>query len=254
MKLTNRVVIKIKVIILAAGYATRLYPLTLNQPKALLDVKGKPILEHIINRVKELEAVDQIYIVTNQKFFKNFNNWLNNFKCEIPIKLLNDKTTSNEDRLGQIVDITFVLNKKKINDDLLIIAGDNLFNFSLKRAYNFFINKKLNVNALYDAKSLKVAKEQGNASIDKDNLIINFEEKPEKPKSTYISLGIYLFPKENVQLLSQYIKEGNNPDKMGYFMIWLTDKKNIHGFVYEDKWFDIGWQESLEQARKEFIP
>lgn len=242
-----------KVIIPAAGYATRLYPLTLNQPKALLDVKGKPIIEHIIKKVEEIGIVDKIYVITNEKFFKNFDDWLKIFSCSIPIKLLNDHTKSNKDRKGQIGDIYEVIEKENIDDELLVIAGDNLFNFSLKPIYDFYKEKNSFVNGLYDAKSLKVAQEQGNASIDENGKMISFEEKPEKPKSTYISLGIYFYPKEKVKLYSQYLKEGNNPDKMGYFMIWLLDKEEIYGYVYEEKWFDIGWIEALERARKEFV-
>lgn len=241
-----------KVIIPVAGYATRLYPLTKDQPKALLDIKGKPILEHIIKKIEELEAVDQIYIITNEKFFNNFDEWLKRFSSPISIKLLNDHTKSNDDRKGQIGDIYEVIERENLDDDIFVIAGDNLFNFSLRPIYKFFREKNAIVNGLYDAKSLKVAQEQGNASIDEDKKMISFEEKPEKPKSTYISMGIYLFPKEKVKLYSQYLNEGNNADKMGYFMIWLLGKEEVYGYVYGEKWFDIGWLEALEQTRNEF--
>lgn len=243
-----------KVIIPVAGYATRLHPITLDKPKALLDVQGKPIIEHIIKKIEEIENVDHIYIITNNKFFKDFDNWLKNFSCSIPMKLLNDNTTSNEDRKGQIGDIHEVIEKENIDDELLVVSGDNLFNFSLKHIHGFCKEKNVFVNGLYDAKSLKVAQEQGNASVDENGKMVSFEEKPEKPKSTYISLGIYYCPKEKVELYSKYLEEGNNPDKMGYFMTWLLNREGAHGYVYEDKWFDIGWQESLEQARKEFKP
>ena len=242
-----------KVIIPAAGYATRLYPLTLNQPKGLLDIQGKPIIEHIIKKIEELKVVDNIYIITNEKFFKNFDDWFKGFSSSIPIKILNDHTKSNDDRKGQIGDIYEVIEKENIKDeDLLVIAGDNLFNFSLKPIYDFFREKDVVVNGLYDVKSLKVAQQMGNASIDDSGKITLFEEKPEKPKSTYVSMGIYFFPADKVELYSKYLKGGNNPDKMGYFMIWLLDKEEAHGYVYEEKWFDIGWSEALEQTRKEF--
>ena len=152
--------ILIKAIIPAAGYATRLYPLTLNKPKHLLEVGGKPIIEHVIKKISEL-SVDEIYVVTNLKYYIMFKGWLENFKCRIPVKILNDRTTSNEDRLGQIGDILFVIEKEKVDDDLLIVAGDNLFNFSLRPAFDFFQKNNLIVNALYDAKSLKIAKKHG---------------------------------------------------------------------------------------------
>ncbi len=241
-----------KAIIPVAGYATRLYPLTENMPKSLLDIQGKPMIEHIIDKLLELGAVDEIYIVSNAKFHPNFEEWLKNFKCTIPIKLLNDNTTSNENRLGQIGDIALAMKAGNINDDLISINGDNLFNFSLKNIYEFFKEKRVIVNALHDAKSLRVAQEQGNASIDASGRVILFEEKPKEPKTTYVSPGIYFFPREKLKLISEYLNSGGNPDKMGYFMIWLTERKELYGFVYEEKYFDIGWPEALEQARREF--
>lgn len=244
---------KIKAIIPAAGYATRLYPLTKNKPKALLDVKGKPIIEHIIKKVLELD-VNEIFIVTNARFHPKFLEWKKGFLCKVPLKLINDGTLTNETRLGQIGDIMLVMEKAKIDEDLIIVAGDNLFNFSLKPIYDFFMKKRTVVNGLYDVKSLDMAKQLGTAILDKNNKIIDFEEKSPKPKSTLASTGIYLIPKENIKLYSEYIDNGNPPDKMGYFMIWLMKNYELFGFVYKEKWFDIGWSEALEKTKKEFKP
>ena len=240
-------------IIPAAGYATRLYPLTLNKPKHLLEMKGKPIIEHVIRKIEELKAVDKILIVTNEKFYLNFRNWAKGFSSKVQVKVFNDDTTSNEDRLGQIGDIKFVLDKTKLDDDLLVISGDNLFNFSLKGIYEFFVKKKTNINGLYDIKSFEDASQLGVATIDDDNKVIEFQEKPQFPKSTLVSMGIYLFPKKNVILFPKYLNDGNNPDKIGFFMEWLLANNELYGYVYEEKWFDIGWPSSLEQARKEFM-
>ena len=241
-----------KVIIPAAGYATRLYPLTKNKPKHLLEVKGKPIIGHIINKIEELEEVDEIFIITNEKFHPNFRNWSKNLSNKVPVKVFNDGTTSNEDRLGQIGDIKFVLDKTKLNDDLLVISGDNLFNFSLKNIHNFFIGKRTNVNGLYDIKSFEDAKQLGVATIDENKKVIEFQEKPQYPKSTLVSMGIYFFPKKNIKLFSEYLGEDNNPDKIGFLLEWLLVNNELYGYVYEEKWFDIGWPASLEQARKEY--
>lgn len=241
-----------KVIIPAAGYATRLYPLTMNKPKHLLEVKGKPIIEHIVKKLEELDRVDEIYIVTNDKFYSNFRSWVKKVDSNVPIKIFNDGTISNEDRLGQVGDIKFVIDKTKLNDDLFIISGDNLFNFSLKGVHDFHVNKNTNVNALYDIKSSEDASQLGVAAIDESSKIIGFQEKPKFPKSTLVSMGIYLFPKHKVELISKFLDEGNNPDKIGYFMEWLLHNDELYGYVYEEKWFDIGWPSSLEQARKEF--
>jgi len=243
-----------QVIIPAAGYATRLYPLTKNKPKALLQVKGRPILEHIIHRLEELPGIEAIFIVTNAKFYKNFDSWLSGFKSRIPIKILNDGTTSNEDRLGQVGDIQFAIDGEKLDSDLLIIAGDNLFNFSLQPVFNFFKVKRAIVNALYDIADRDAAKELGVASVNAENLVVSFEEKPEQPKSTTVSLGIYFFPRKAVKSIKDFLEQGGKPDKIGYLMKWLTDRKQLYGFVYKEKWFDIGWPAALERARKEFVP
>jgi glucose-1-phosphate thymidylyltransferase len=126
------------VIIPAAGYATRLYPLTKDKPKALLVVKGKPILEHIIRRIEELPGVESITIVSNAVFYPAFAQWLKGFKSKIPLAVIDDGTKSNEDRLGQIGDIQLAIEKAGIDDDLLLVSGDNLFNFSLRPAFEFF--------------------------------------------------------------------------------------------------------------------
>lgn len=244
-----------QVIIPAAGYATRLYPLTLDKPKALLEVKGKPVIEHIIKRIEELPDASGIFIVSNARFFPVFEKWLESFKSKIPIKLLNDNTTSNEDRLGQIGDIQLAVEKFGLNGDLLIVAGDNLFNFSLLPVYGFFKKKKAIVNALYDIGRKDAAKELGVMAIEeKTGLVVSFEEKPPFPKSTTVSLGIYFFPKSKAKEMKEYLRRGGKPDKIGYLMAELTKEKRLFGFAYQEKWFDIGTMEALEKARKEFVP
>lgn len=237
-------------IIPAAGYATRLYPLTENQPKHLLEVRGKPIIEHVIKKILEL-PVKKIFIVSNEKYFKNFSEWLKKNNSSVSIELLNDHTKSNDDRLGQIGDIQFAIEKQAIDDSLLIIAGDNLFNFSLKPCFVFFKKKNAPVNVIKQWKEIEPLKQLGVVKVDGEK-IVEFEEKPEKPKSFLSSTGIYFFPKKHVKLFKQYIKEGNNADKMGYFMTWLVSRQDVFAFQYNEKWFDIGMIEALEEARREF--
>jgi len=243
------------VVIPAAGYATRLFPLTENRPKALLEVKGKPILEHIIKRILELPGVEKIVVVSNDRYFNEFDKWAASFKCSVPLEVLNDGTKSNEDRLGQIGDIQLAVERQALGSDLLVIAGDNLFNFSLKPVYNFFMEKRAIVNALYDINDIGAARECGVMSIDrKTGMVVSFEEKPADPKTTNVSLGIYFFPKELVGELKAFLDSGGNPDKIGYLMAKLTKKKKLFAFVYREKWFDIGWHSALEKARNEFVP
>ena len=139
--------------------------------------------------------------------------------------------------------------------ELLVVAGDNLFNFSLLPAYNNFLQQQRILNPLYESKSYKVARESGSVVIDDETgEFVEFMEKSQMPKSTLISLGIYFFPQQKLQLIGKYIAEKNNPDKMGFFLMWLMQREKVLGHVYTEKWFDIGWIEALETARKEFEP
>lgn len=237
-------------IVLAGGYATRLYPLTRDTPKPLLEVAGKPIIEHIIAKVEELN-VDKIYIITNDKFHQNFLNWLHKFDAKTPIEIINDETKSNDDRLGALGDVHFVIESKNIQDDIVVIAGDNLFELSLKEASAVFNKRGNNVIVLHDVKDKELAKHYGVVKV-RDNIVVDFEEKPVSPKSTLVSTGIYLFPKKTLDLIGKYISQGNNPDKTGDFIKWLHKRETVYGYVTEKKWYDIGNLEQLVKANKKF--
>ena len=238
-------------IVLAAGYAVRLYPLTENTPKPLLSVAGKPILEYIINKLEELNIINKIYIVTNDKFEQHFLKWLHNFDAKKHIEIINDNTKSNEDRLGALGDVHYTIKTKDINDDIIIIAGDNLFELSLNEISNTFKKREHNVIVLYDVKDVELAKNYGVVDV-KDNIVVNFEEKPRSPKSTLISTGIYLFSKKTINLIEKYISQGNNPDKTGDFIEWLHKRDKVYAHVTGKKWYDIGTFEQLEEANKHF--
>jgi len=245
-----------KAIIPAAGYATRMWPLTKDRPKGLLEVSGKPMIEHVVGKILQIKEVDEIFIVTNQKFYKNFLDWAAGFKCTVPITILNDGTSSNEDRLGSIGDIQFVIESKKIDSDVIIVNSDNLFTFNLSEIAAFAKEKDAPTIALYDLHSLEEAKKMGNPEVDENNKIIGFVEKPKNPKSTLCSIGIYLYPKRVVQMFKQYLDEGNSPDKTGEFVAWLYRQTPVYGFVFgkeKDKWFDIGSLETYEKAKKDFM-
>jgi glucose-1-phosphate thymidylyltransferase len=238
-------------IVLAAGYGTRLHPLTLNKPKPLLEVAGKPMIEHIISKLEELDVINKIYIVTNDKFEQNFKKWLHNFNAEKPIEIINDGTKSNEDRLGALGDVHHVITIKKIDNDLIVIAGDNLFEFSLLDVINLFEKKESDIVVLYDVKDFELAKHYGVVDV-KDNIVTHFEEKPISPKSTLVSTGIYVFPKKTLQLIKKYIGQGNNPDKSGSFIEWLHKRDDVYAYITERAWYDIGNLEQLEKADKHF--
>ena len=240
-----------KAIILCAGYATRLYPLTKDKPKPLLDVKEKPIVEHIIAKIEEIEQIDEIFIVTNNKFFKSFIEWNGSFKTTTKVTIVNDRTMSNDDRLGSLGDIKYVIENMNVDEDVMVVAGDNIFEFSIKPMIDIFNEKKRPVVALYDVKDIELAKLYGIVSVDENKKIIDFEEKPQQPKSTLSSTGIYIYPQEAVKKLIEFTKT-HDSDKAGSFLEWLYKHDDIYCYIPEDRWLDIGNLEQLEKARKEF--
>ena len=239
-----------KAAILAAGYATRLYPLTLDKPKPLLNVNSKPIASYILERLIPLN-LDKTYVVTNNKFFQLFKEWA--FKQRIPVEVVNDGTNSNEDSLGAIGDIHFLIQNKNIEDDLLIIAGDNLFDFDISKFVDFFKQKKATCIGMIDHKDKsKIAGKYGCVLIDKNNRIIDFEEKPQKPKSTMSATMIYALKAEDLMELENCLNHGKTFDNGGEFIRYLSERKPVYGYLFNEKWFDIGSMEQLKAAEDYF--
>lgn len=240
-----------KAIILLAGYATRMYPLTIDKPKALLTVQGKPILDHIIEQINNLPTVDKIYAVTNSKFYPHFTQWASTACTTLPIEVLDDGTSSNDNKLGAIGDIFFTIKQKSIDDDLLIIAGDNLLKFDLQEQYNFFVHKGNDVLAGKEITNAKFLKSYAVANIDKSNKIINFVEKPltplPGPGANIGVFAIYFYTASTAKLFEQYLQEGNNPDAPGHFPAWLYKKKDVYIHIIDGDCVDLGSIEMYEQ-------
>ncbi len=246
--------IPIKAIVPAAGYATRLYPLTKDKPKALLDIAGKPMIGRIMEKILEVKEVDEVVIVTNALFFRQFNTWVDATKFRAPVRVLDDGTTSNETRLGAIGDWWFGIEKGNLlGHDLISVSSDNLFNFSINRLVETFRQKKGSIIGTFDLKDKNEAKKMGIVDVDANGRVIAFVEKPETPPSTLASIGIYLFSSNHVRLMKKYLDEGNTPDKPGHFIEWLFPRTQVYGHAYDkpaDHWYDIGTLDTLEQVRK----
>ena len=237
-----------KALILAAGYATRLYPITLEQPKPLLKVAGKPMIEYIAAKLDAL-PIETTYVVTNNKFFSLFEHWAERTAHKHPVTVINDQTMSNEDRLGAIGDMHYAITHGKIDDDLFVIAGDNLILFDLTRLHAFSEEKQTSVIGIIDLYNKEaIAKTYGCVEIDKDSKIISFEEKPEHPKSTYAATFIYLLKKRDVTILERCVRDGVMLDNGGGFIRYLISKTNVHAFTFTERWFDIGTVEQLKAA------
>ncbi len=244
-----------KALILAAGYATRLYPLTKEYPKPLLEVKGRPIINYIVDKLKTIAGIDEIYIVTNRKFILNFSQWVKSVKSPKKITLVNDLTKSNQDRLGAIGDINFVIKRQKIQDDLLVVGGDNLFSGSLKGFLDFSVKRMPDLSlGLYGLGRKKDASRYGVVKLDKQKKVISFEEKPRKPQSSLVAMCLYYMPKDRLSLVRRYIqnKKANRTDATGSYIAWLKDKADVYGYVFGGSWYDIGDYKYLNAAKKGF--
>ena len=240
-------------IILAAGYGTRLYPLTQNRPKALLEVGGKTILDRLVEKIELVKECTRAVIVTNEKFHKNFENWVKPPKYSFLIEVINDKTKDNDTRLGAIGDINLVLEKTGVKDDLLITGSDNLFEFDLREFVKFGREKgPFSSMALFDVKDIALAKKYGICSLDKNLQVVDFEEKPAEPKSTLAATALYFIPEKKVPKIFDYMKTDLPKDAPGNLMKWLAKTDGLFGYILAGAWYDIGDKESLSKADEEF--
>jgi len=244
------------VLILAAGYATRLYPLTLDKAKPLLEVAGKPMMEWVIDNLAPIKGLEKVYVVTNAKFAASFQAWADNYNkthAKLAFEIINDGSTSDADKLGAIGDINLVIARANLAaSDLIVVAGDNLFNESLEDFGRFCAEKKQPVLGVYDVGSLEEAKKYGVVAVDESGVISSFEEKPAEPKSTLIGIALYYYPAETVASIPTYIAAGNNPDQPGRFVQWLYPRTPVQTWQVPGTWFDVGSKETLEEANRIF--
>ncbi len=240
-----------KALILAAGYATRLYPLTKDRPKGLLPVAGRPMIEYILKRIESVEEIDEIYVVTNEKFTRHFQEWRDSYRGKKKVQILNDGTTSDEDKLGAIGDMKFAVEEKRIDDDLFVVAGDNLFQFDLSQFFSFFKAKGTSI-ALRHIEDVESVKRYSTGKLDEKGRIIDFQEKPSHPTTTLIAVCMYMFPQDKLPLFSTYLKEGNNPDAPGFYIAWLHKREPVYGFLFQGRWFDIGDLPCYQEADREY--
>ncbi|MCS7063831.1 MAG: nucleotidyltransferase family protein [Methylacidiphilales bacterium] len=245
-----------KLLILAAGYATRLYPLTQNTPKPLLPVGGQPMINNVIERVTTIPGLNEILIVTNHKFTPHFQTWASNYTIIHPryrITIIDDGSTDDSNKLGAIGDIHFVIRQGHVGDqDLVVVAGDNLFTESLKGFGEYCQQIHAPVLAVYDVGNLEEIKKYNSISLDTDGRITFFEEKPNTPTTTLTGIALYYFPRHIVPLFDTYIQEGNNPDQPGRFIQWLYPRTPVYTWRVPGKWFDIGSKETLEEVNRYF--
>ncbi|MBI4436124.1 MAG: nucleotidyltransferase family protein [Candidatus Omnitrophica bacterium] len=242
-----------KSLILAAGYATRLYPLTQSKPKPLLDIGGKPVLEYILGHIEKIDGVDDATLVVNHKFYSQFEKWKKSYRSSKPLVLLDDGSTHEGNRLGAIGDMRFTIRERKVRSDLLVVAGDNLFDIDL-RPFVQSAQKKSPFSSvmLYDVKDFSLARQYGIVGLDGESRIVSFEEKPEHPQSTLSAMGVYYFPKEVLGQIDTYLQGGSPQDAPGFFLRWLSQKETVYGYPSTGTWYDIGDLASYQKAAGAF--
>lgn len=240
-----------KCVILAAGYATRLYPLTENFPKPLLEVAGKPILDWLIDDMAGTGMVEEYIVISNHKFAHIFEEWAAK-KSDVTIRVIDDGTTSNETRLGAVKDIQFAIEQLQLDDDLLVMAGDNLLDFSLGEFMRYGKEKNATcVMRYYEASEARLHK-TGVIEIDANDGIISFEEKPAEPKSHWCVPAFYYYTREDSHLIKKGIESGCGTDAPGSFIAWLSGQTKVYAWEMPGRRYDIGNLESYEEVKQNY--
>ena len=240
-----------KCLFLAAGYATRLYPLTENFPKPLLEVAGKPILDWLIDDMTQSGLVDEFIVISNHKFAHIFEDWAAKH-TQLSIKVIDDGTNSNETRLGAVKDIQFAIEQLQLDDNLLVMAGDNLLDFSLADFIRYAIGKQATcIMRYYEANEARLHK-SGVAEVAADDRVLSFVEKPAEPRSHWCVPAFYYYIREDSHKIQQAIDNGCGTDAPGSFISWLCGQTNVYAWEMPGQRYDIGNLESYEQVKRVF--
>lgn len=237
-------------IILAAGYATRLRPLTDRIAKPLLPIARRPMIERIYGKIADVPGIRAVHVVTNRKFAPAFETWAEAHRGALPVRVHDDGTTSNEDRLGALGDVQFTIERAGLEgEDLLVVAGDNLFEFSLADYVDFWRKKgEASAIALFECPDLELVKEYSVVETDGGGRVLSFVEKPREPRSRLVGIATYVYHRAHVPLLRRYLDEGNSKDQPGNFVAWLCTRAPVFGYRFSGEWLDIGNHAQLLQA------
>lgn len=241
------------VVILAAGYGTRLREIAENTPKPLLPINGRPLLEYVLDCLGPLPDITRTVVVTNNKFYGQFLEWAGKQTLHFPVEVVNDGTDAPEERLGSIGDIQYAIESLAIKDDIIVVGGDNLFDFDLRAFQEFSRGHKENVSiGVYDIEDLEEARLFGVVALDGQGRVMSFEEKPDQPKSSLVAMCFYYFPESTVPLVGEYLKQTEKSDRAGDYIRWLCEKSQVYGFQFKGRWYDIGSIESYYEAQNAF--
>lgn len=241
-----------KALLLAAGFATRMHPLTLTRAKPLLEIGGRPMLTHLVDRLSSIRDIDEFVVVGNGKFAADFEAWRNKVACDRPVRVLNDGSTDDSDKLGAIGDIAFALERVPGDHDWLVVAGDNLFEFDPLPFHELFREHGDPLLLLREIECAGQKSRYNEVKIDEAGVVTSFREKPPDPQSNLVAICFYFLPPALRGWIARYLAEGNNPDAPGYFIQWLARQTRVRATRFHGPWFDIGNLQTLEEARARY--
>lgn len=244
-----------KCIILAAGYATRLYPLTENFPKPLLPVAGKTIMNRLCDDVISTGYIDEIIVVSNHKFINNFNDWKNSVQedYDINISIIDDGSTSNENRLGAVKDIAYAIERCNVKDDILVLAGDNVLDFSIKGFIEYYGDKKCTCIMCHNESSIDKLRKTGVVNMMDNGKVISMQEKPMNPLTHWAVPPFYIYPASVLEYICNRVNEKDvKVDAPGEFIEWFCKNYEVYAYKMPGNRYDIGDIESYEKVNREF--
>jgi glucose-1-phosphate thymidylyltransferase len=236
---------------LVAGYATRLYPLTKDRPKPLLPVGGIPMINYIMRQIDGIDEIDEVYLVSNDKFSRHFEEWAKGYNSPKKVFVLNDGTNSPENMLGAIGDICFTIKAMDINDEMMVICGDNLFTYSLKDYVAYYKSVKADCVCAKETDDTEMLKAFAVATVNADGIITSLTEKPPVPESNLAVYGSYIYTKQTIPMFKYYADEGTNSmDAPGNFPQWLYTRKPVYCYKFDGECFDIGTHRAYEEINE----
>ena len=235
-----------KAVVLAGGYATRMWPITRNRPKMFLPVGERTVIDEIFADLEDDDRVDEVFVSTNERFADTFADYIAESPFEKPT-LSVEETVEEDEKFGVVGALAQLVERESVEDDLIVVAGDNMISFDLADFTDFFEDKGTPTLAAYDVGSKERAQSYGLVSLDGDQ-VVDFQEKPDEPESTLVSIACYAFPAETLPDLATYLEDGENPDEPGWFIQWLQSRQPVHAFTFDGAWFDIGTAESYLDA------
>ncbi|KAB1194701.1 NTP transferase domain-containing protein [Haloferax sp. MBLA0076] len=235
-----------KAVVLAGGYATRLWPITKHRPKMFLPVGDQTVIDTIFEDLEADDRVSEVFVSTNERFAESFETYIDESPYEKPTLSVED-TSAEDEKFGVVGALAQLIDREEVDEDLVVIAGDNLISFDVADFVDFFYEKEAPTLAAYDVKDLERAKSYGLVELDGDR-VVSFQEKPENPKSTLVSIACYAIPAGDLPKFDEYLSGDNNPDEPGWFMQWLQQNGDVFAYTFDGAWFDIGTPQSYLDA------